>query len=652
VIGSWIAQTPALLVALAVVFAPGLLIGAGLRLRGLTLFAVSPVISTGVIAALAVVYDKVRIPWTLLSVGIGCAVIVALAWIGGHFLGRHRHTPAHQPRYRWILGAGLAIGIAFCALRFIVYVHDPAAISQTNDAVFHLNAIRYILETQDASSLHISGVVDGSTFYPAAWHALTSLVALAGAGIPVAANMVSLVIAAVIWPLGLTWFTSQIVRGALGPTAIAASMAAALHVFPMLMFQWGVVYSYALSVALLPAAAGLLIAAPRWIRSEGPVSGTARSAVLLTLLVGTSVVALALAQPATLLAWAILGASGFIWWVGMHVRSGSPAHRRRLIWALCIVGVAFIVVWIGLTLATTGSHWPPFRGKLIVVLDVLLNRYVLLPAAPAISILMIIGLVVAIRRPSLRWLATAWAIFMTLYIVSASIGAPILRRGLIGAWYADPYRMAALAPVTVLPLAAIGLATVAVWATHAISGRTGRPAEAFATAWSLVAVTLLGILSFAIAPMIQMPAITQGTVDAESRYVTKDYLSPDERALLERLPGFVPAGTRVLGNPSTGSGFGYMLSGRDVFPRTWSPPHNPAWSTIAARLHDAGTDPAVCDALKAYGYPGYVLDFGAGEDSPGRFVLPGMTDFAGRPGFELVAAQGDASLWRITACTP
>ena len=46
-----------------------------------------------------------------------------------------------------------------------------------------------------------------------------------------------------------------------------------------------------------------------------------------------------------------------------------------------------------------------------------------------------------------------------------------------------------------------------------------------------------------------------------------------------------------------------------------------------------------------------MLDFGPGEKTAGRFVLRGMTDFAAAKGFELVAAEGDAELWRITACT-
>jgi hypothetical protein len=87
-----------------------------------------------------------------------------------------------------------------------------------------------------------------------------------------------------------------------------------------------------------------------------------------------------------------------------------------------------------------------------------------------------------------------------------------------------------------------------------------------------------------------------------------------------------------------------------VYPRTWQQPAGSQWALLASSLRDAGTDPAVCDALVAFGSPAYVVDFGPGENSPGRYVMPGFTGLDGQPGFELVDHEGDASLWRITAC--
>ncbi|WP_169581691.1 MULTISPECIES: DUF6541 family protein [Microbacterium] len=649
--GAWLDAAPSLLAALGVVLVPGLVVGAGLRLRGLALWALAPLGSTALLGGLAIAYGAVGIPWTPWAVGLGVLVVAVVAWFAGRWLGRRPPAHPHDVRARWLLAAGIAIGVTFTAARFIVYVQDPQAISQTNDAVFHLNGIRYILDTGSASSLQMSGVVGGRGFYPSAWHALASMAAMtSGAAIPVAANMVTLVIVALVWPLGIAWFTHQAAHPWVAPAAIAAALAGSMHVFPMLMVQWGVLYPYALSVALLPAAAGVVVAAPRWIRGEGPLEDGRPAAVLVGILLLASAAALALSQPSTLLAWAIIGMSSLIWWA-VHHRKGDRRHRLRVTVLIALAGGIFVGLWFALARSTTGSHWPPFRGKLQVVADILLNGHVLLPPAVGVGILTFIGLIVSARRRSLRWLATAWVILTFLYFVVAAVGQPFVRRWLLGAWYADPYRIAALLPVTALPLAAIGLTAVAIWATTAISGREGRDAERFATRWALVVVGVLMAVWFAVAPVIQMGAITQGTFDAESRYATEEYLSDDERALLERLDESVGQDERVIGNPSTGTGFGYTLSGRDVFPRTWSHPASAEWRTIQDGLRDAARDAEVCAALEAYGSPDFVLDFGDGDPLPGRYELPGMSDFAGQPGFELVDREGEASLWRITACS-
>ncbi len=648
-IGDWLAAAPALLAALAVVFLPGLAVGYGLRLRGLALWALAPVGTTAVLPVLAIAYAWMGVGWTVLTAGIGCLVLAVAAWFAGRALG----TPggwSTRSGGRGLLAAGLSIGIALGVTRFVLYVVEPGAISQTNDATFHLNALRYVAETGSASSFDISAVTGGRGFYPGAWHAIAALIAQASGGaIPVAANMLTLVVSVAIWPLAITWLTREATAGDAAATATAAALSPALLAFPMLMVQWGILYPYGLSVALLPAAVALVVAAPRWIAGDGPVAARGPAIGLLAVLLLAALAALALSQPATLLAWAILAVSFATWWLARRLGGAEERRRRALVGSMIAIWVLFAGLWFVLTRATTGSHWPPFRGKLIVFVDLLLNGQVLLPASIAVSAAMVVGLVVAVRKPELRWLATGWLVFGGLYILTAAIGQPFLRRWLLGAWYADPYRIAALAPVVVIPLAAIGLVAVVAW----VIGRIRRPTVAHATGWwALGATAVGGILSLALQPVVQMPQVTQDVSDEQSRYVENadSWLSPDERAILESLDEVVATGERVIGNPSTGTAFGYALSGVDVFPRTWSHPRTDAWQVLQAGLRDAGTDPAVCEALAVYGDPGYVLDFGLGESTPGRFVLPGMTGFEGRPGFELVVEHGDASLWRITAC--
>lgn len=649
---AFLGAAPALAVAVVVVFGPGLLIGFGLRLRGVGLWALAPVISTSVVGALALVYGASGVPWSLLTVATGCVAVALVAWVSRLLLRDPGARMPRDPQGRTLLLAGLAVGIAVGAVRFALYLGEPGAISQTNDAVFHLGAIRWILETGDASSLHVSAMVGGGGFYPAAWHGLTSVVTLAsGADIPTSANMVSFLVAYGVWPLGITWLTVAATRSR-ATAALSAALSSALLAFPLLMLEWGVLYPYSLSVALLPAAVGVVIASKDWIGGDGPVVGRSGNVVLSGVLIATAVGALALAQPATLLAWGLLVSA---WHTGSSVE-----HARRAVGGARTATIALAIVpwlllaglWLALSSGTSGSHWDPFRSEWQAVLDVIINSHMWLPPAIGVSILAVVGIAFAVRSRRLRWLAWGWIALSVLYIGAASIDHEFVRTWVLGAWYSDPYRLAALAPVMVIPLAAVGASGIAAWTARVLSGRAGR--ENVGSAWAIGAIATTGMATIVVAPVLMMPNVYENGWDRQSRYESNalSYLSPDERLLLQRLAVTVPADGTVIANPSTGGAFGYMLSGRNVYPRTWRSPDGPAWATVATGLNQAAADPAVCTALADLGSPRYVLDFGPGEASPGRSVMPGMTGFAGRPGFDKVDEQGDASLWRITACTP
>ncbi|MFC7790053.1 DUF6541 family protein [Microbacterium sp. MAHUQ-60] len=637
----WASQLPVLIATIAVVYLPGVLAFRLAGLRGLPLLASAPLFTVAGTAVVALALGAVGVPWTPIVWTGAMIVLVAFAALIGWW-AKGRLSDAGAAPTRWLLPTALAAGVALSIWRIVGYVQDPSGISQTNDAVFHMNAVRFILQTEDASSLHVNAVVGGRSFYPAAWHALVSLVVLmTGAEISVAANMLTLVIAGLIWTLGIAWL-ARAVTGSTTVTAYAAVLAGALQTFPLLMFQWGVLFPNALSTSLIPAAIAVVITIQKW-------SGVTRSiahVVRVALQVLVAVAAILFAQPAGILPWAAVCAV----WVTARVWARRAAWGRgRGILAIAVLWILLGAGWLYLAQGTSGSHWPPFRGKLEVFLDVLLNGQVLIPFAFGTSVLMLVGLVVAVRTVRLRWFAVSWAGISALYVLVAAIGAPLIRVGVLGAWYADPYRIAALAPIVVIPLAAIGADVV----LRAVAARLERPAESASALATGLASTVVFMIVLIIFRPVAMPAYTQGTYDRESRYVAAAdaYLNPDERELLESLSDEVPADARVLGNPSTGSGFGYFLSGIDVFPRNWAPPRGPQWEVIAQGLRDAAIDPAVCAALTVYGDPGYVLDFGPGEEGPGRYLMPGMTDFAGQPGFELVDSVGDdASLWRITAC--
>ena len=652
--GTWFGQVPAIVAAVGLLIGLGLLLVGPFRVGSLARFALAPIASVAVIAVLAMIYGWIGVPWTLPWILTGSVVFVALVWAAGLLIGRSdRQAPTRLP-VNGVLVAGLVVGVIIGALRVGFYIGDADAVSQTNDAVFHLNALRYAQDTGDASSFGISAVIGSTAFYPAAWHAIVLAVAqFSGASLPSAINAVSLVIATAIWVPGVAWLTREAVRRVdLERSTVAAGFAAALApallAFPLLMLQWGVLYPNALSVAMIPAAAALVVVMPTWARGEGMGLRRARP-VVVAVMIAAAAVAIGLAQPAGLLAWLLLAVSTLTWFVinravqDGRLRTVGTAARLVAVW-----GVGGLI-WFGVARTGPGSHWGTFETEWGALLDLLTNSLVDLPMQWAMSVLMLGGLVVAVRVRELRWLATAWLGLGLLYFVAAAIDRAGVRHYLIGPWYADPYRLAALLPLVVVPLAAVGLT----WVTFAFAARF---VQARHRKWLGVGVVTSiaavgGVLLVAV-PVTQLPLITEGITDDQSRYAIDDetYLSTDERTLLERLPEVLPDDARVIGNPSTGMGFAFALSGVDAIPRTWSPPSGEDWTTLAEHLRDVADDPEVCAALAAFDRPEYVIDFGPGETTAGRFKMPGFTDFVGQSGFELVDSVGDASVWRITAC--
>lgn len=646
---SWLDAWGAIAASAGWLFVPGALLGIAARLRGLALWALAPVLSTFVLAALAVLYGAMDVTWGPWTAAGGTIAVALIVWGFRALLRPGVSTPGAARGAAWLVPAGIGVGAILTFLRLVLYIGGPENVSQTNDAVFHLNALRYIVESGSASSLELSQMLGAATFYPAAWHAPTSLVVMMGADVVVAANAMSVVIGSGVWTLGLAWLVLVVTRGNRLAAGSAGALAAAMAAFPLLMIQWGVLYPSLLAIAVLPAAIASVVDLPSRWSTRGW-----REVTWGGLLAAAAVLGVGLSQPSILVAWIIAAANFGIWLVIASWRSASVRRRLALAATVLVGGSALAGIWLILSRFVT-SEWPSSRGRVAAAIDIVLNGQVGFAPAWGVSLLMAVGLVIAIRTPRLRWLATAWVMISGLYFVAVAVGNPAVR-SLLAPFYGDPYRVAAIVPVFVIPLAAIGVSALSLWVSRALARRRQRPSPPTASpsvgAWSLGALATAGALGLVIAPVIQWRDVWTGRTDRVTWYTIADdtYLTADERALLSRLDSVVPEGELIVGNPSTGMAFGFALGDRDVYPLSWQPPRTQPYEVLAARMNAAATDPEVCAAIDALGAR-FVLDFGPGETQYGRYLLPGFTDIAGREGFELVDREGDAALYRITACS-
>lgn len=655
---AWLTQWWTFLATAVVLFLPGLVAAWSLGLRRLGAWAFAPVGSVAMISLLATLFGFTGIPWTLASAAVGLMIFAAALAVVRLLV----KLPAVRPRVagaRWPVLVALGVAAVLLTVRVTVYIGDPGNISQTNDAAFHLGAVRAIIEHANADSFGLAGLIDPAAvggFYPGAWHATVSLIALMGGSIAVATNALTLVVAAVVWPLGITWLT-QVVTGRRLAAAAAAAMSPTLVIFPLLMVQYGVLYPYLLAVALLPATIAVIIILTRRAWSGVPLAGPLVAVGIAAALAGA---ALTYSQPSVLLAWGLALWLYAAWEVVEQWRRGG-AHRW---WATAAVAVALLVLavaWWRLGHMVTRGVWKAVSDEGGAVVEILSAGFVKTPPAWWMTLLLAVGVVAALRRPRTRWLAFGWLAFALLAFVAYAVDLRPVRLLLVGPWYSDPYRLSALVPVMMIPVAAAGVvllvdaAAALVW--HRRRARASASPSTVRSRVGVGAVAVLLLIAIGLVaaqPLVLRFKLLNDFTEATSPFVVDKnaWLSSDERALLARLADEVPEDVTVLGNPHTGAALGYFLTGRDVFPAKWQVPSDPAYTLLKTRLHDAATDPAVCDAVRALNAE-YVLDFGIGSlNAPGTVEqMPGFTAFDSVPGFQLVDREGDASLWRITACS-
>ncbi|MBC3762890.1 DUF6541 family protein [Quadrisphaera oryzae] len=700
-------------IAVAVLVVPGLLVGRAAGLRGLVWTGVAPALSTGVVALAAVGAAVAGLRWGLLPLALATALAVVVALpvgllgggLGSGLRGSGRLAPGNRHLAVGLSAAGGLVGGGLLAGRRLTSaLWDPTAVSESYDAVFHLNAVRWVVDTGDGSSLHLGRLTHpgaATSFYPAAWHDVVSLAAMTtGAGVDVATNATALAVALVVWPLGAV----GLVRAVLGrrPVALAAAgaLTAAFTAQPVATLGWGVLYPTLLTNSLLPAPLALLVVAAdrsRTVRARlgalATAAGTLPGLALAQPNGGFALVALALPLGVVVL-WRTSGT----WW-----RAGRRV--AAVVLPVLAVGVSVtawaVVTWSASVASARDTLWPPKATLREAAEQAVLFSHLSIthPVASEVTrpplwlaaALVLLGLAVAVRRRPLRWVAGAHVVASVLFVLSWAVQTPESRY-LTGYWFNDAYRIAPLASLTGLVLASAALSLgpgavrrlvrrlgglVGPWRPPArtrplaVNGRRRAvpavrlvPAERWAALTTMSAA--LAVLVVLVAARGQGYAVTYGWLYANSVATSdtkySDLLDAPERALLDRVASEVPAGVMVAGNPWNGSGFVYALADRQTpFPHMTST-FTPARAVVAAHLRDAATDPSVCPAVREL-HLGYVLDFGTyylwgGDPADRDKRYPGLLDLATAPGFTAVdsedgpdPSQGPvAVLYRIDAC--
>ena len=696
----WSALLHPLLIAAALLYAPGGLIAIAARLPVRVVVALAPALSVAVIAGTGLLAPRLGLAWGV-SVVAGATAIIVLAAIAvraahrltGILISRRARAVAQDARDDgapndpdgaaqpeepapqesagpspapasnggrvsrcwaaargpaedlglWIISAALMLAI--CAQ----FINAPDAFSQTYDAVYHLNAVRWILDTGNASSLSFDMVISRGAVYPLGWHTLVALtMRLSGiTSIPLASNAVMCAVAGLTWTSGVITLTSALTAGRRAGRIATAVLASAAPAFPLLGLFWGILYPVFLATAMLP---GVFLTAV----TAGARGMTLPRRAVLWLMAGAGCVGLALAHPSIIVIALIAAVSA------AATRSVSLAvcavrarhHMRRAALAYVLTALLAGASWFAapaLRASKSVSQWPPYTSVAGGIGEAVTSAPELTAIVWPLALLTVIGYLSAWRRQSTRWVALTHTVVCGLYVVDVSQKVSPLRYSLTGFWYSDAYRSGGFMMVTALPLAGIGACALADAAGRALP----RPARAATTVpWLRAALTIVVIAALA----------WQSTGSAAMSYNLKKFgltflvtddsqsLTADELAVVNRLPDLLGPDDVVLADPWRGGSLAYGLTGVTTLPRHLSSygSTSPALTVLENSLDEVGDNPEVCPAIEELGVD-YVLDF------KGRTILdgpqaPGLSDIQPRDGFRTVLRIGDATLYRITAC--
>ncbi len=655
----WISLIPQALAALFIVVVPGLVMGLAARMRGWTLLAAAPLLSVTAIAVAPIFADMLGVGWGVWPL-LAFTVVAAMVVGAGSFIwtiGRRRHDGPGGTTTTAIGSVERRIPLMYCVafliasliatIQYVVMLGSPHAFSQTYDNIFHLNAIRWMLDTGNGSSVTFNTMITGGRgpgFYPAAWHDLVVLVrSMTGVSDIVSpTNAAIWVVMAVIWPLGCLFMVRVILPELSGAAIVAAGvLASSFAAFPSLLIGFGVLYPNCLAFALLPTLLGLASALLRLTPQPWPDPPATLICLILACLPG-----LFLAHPNALLSLvAMLSPMGLVW--GWRGARHAWSAKRALAWTyigLTLLGLGvFALIW---RFGYTQPSWSAPNVSETSLAEVILASPLLLRPFWLLGVLVLIGLVVIIQTQTCRWWLGPFIVIVVLWWAVSAMGNGLFRNLLVAGYYNDPYRLAALLPLVLYPLCVVG--------SQFLFERIGRVRQVkYGSTKVFQTIAVATVLVVMVVGVQFSSAMRQHISWVASTYeITKDspLVDSDEYQLLQQLPGIVAPGERIAVNPWTGASMAYALEG--VLTTTTHVSYNstPDIDVINNLLNRAESSPQlVCPSVEALNVR-YALDFGSREVHGAEHPYPGLMNLDATEGFSVAARVGVATLYRVDAC--
>jgi len=243
-------------------------------------------------------------------------------------------------------------------------------------------------------------------------------------------------------------------------------------------------------------------------------------------------------------------------------------------------------------------------------------------------------------------------VIVVLYVGSAAIGSPTARL-FTGLWYDDSYRIAAILPVVVIPLATMGVLAAGEWVQRV-------PLQAAVAARPALAVAIPVAVGVLVAGATAAQSVPRNVHTVGSQFNTggdEMLVSGSKLQFLRSVARLVPASALVADNPFDGTAYLFALSGtRVMFPQMSQSPDADV-TYLAHNLVRLGQDPRSCSLVRRYAVEYLVV---APDDYLKKWQVVKLSYYEGvaypapDSGFRLIASadRGRLRLYKITICQP
>lgn len=623
---SWSLFLIPLTVSVLVIFLPGLLLGCTMGLQGRLLWGWAPAGSIGVIVLSAVIASRIGLKWGFPVLIIGCLIAAAIFWFILRIINRvscndpimylNRSNNSSSRSFwhsRYLPTVLLAVIFFSAVIRFAAVVKVPGAFAQIWDNVFHSNLAMMFLQSGDASSLKADLWNPGTQkFYPAAWHAIVALIASTCAGaVTVAANAFTLVIAFLVWPLGIFCLSSAFTNSRVTQLAsIFISMV--IPQFPYAFLSWGPLYPNLLSCALLPSVLALLV---------GLLKGEMFPMMLGLTALFWGIASIAASQPNNIFTLVIISAI-LVWWFGLVkllklTRDKNYSAFKRIVasagWTVSCLAIFLLWEW-GTYQSPTikamrtqapywlpqGSYWSGIKEILLLTGGKPSSGFALYQPESMLpfSVIFLTGMVFILLTRKHIELLLCWLPFALLALVGHSMQDLHLRQHLVGVWYSDSPRI--YVPVAIFSILIISVGFE--WLTRKVLKWVLRVTSKQLQTLILITSLIVGAGFTVNSPHLRASWEWIGDVFSirDAIDTNPGMVDHDELKLFLDLPSHTPANSVILGNPWEGASFAWSIGQRrTIFPTLrFATSPEPSRVFLANKLYERGERKRICSFLK------------------------------------------------------